>query len=739
MTMDSNMKDAKTLDAKPDIDAPPKKGILRRVFSILWRITRILLFLIAIVPMIFFWWSFLGIIIGFLFYLFSKDPTWKFHGMVLAFVHGFTTLLVEGVSVFYLLAGAGIIFLYCVSASFILFINWLVKMIRKKPLFKWQLVKWFRTLPSKGRKGIKFAAFVAPIVMWSVVSLDFGVMFDNKPQLLWVYAPSTVNIGEEFSIMVQAWDRYERLSGGYGGRVDFSLKSYNLSTFGLINSPLAQLPSPYTFTGKLISLGFIPAYLKNDGKDNGRHVFMGQINTTGIHYILVNDTVTGNTYWSNPILVKNFTTSDQKLYWGDLHSHSLMSDGSGTPEHSFDFARYVACLDFHALTDHGEDLSVYGLTDWGFGIVRAAANNAYDPGEFVTFQGVEWTPHYPPAFSVDFGHYTCIFSGDELPYLGAHVQTSPAALWNMLDEFCSSTGDKALAMPHHTIRLTFIQDWTYVNSTYVKLAEVSSVHGECLFGGYDPRNYRGSVDLPAEPVNGAAIIDAFKMGHRMTLCASGDNHDGHPGHSLSHTDAYIGHQWPFAIDHSRNGHPYPSSLTAAHAVNLTREGVWEALENQRIFANSDYGRPILNFSINGVAVGDGSTVIVATNTTQRNISIFLAQDGAPAPRKATAASVNLNWVPDWNATIEIIKNGVIWNSTAVNGPLSKLELTDSLVINGTSYTGCIESDGNYYINQYSDNPVDPLTLNTGGADFYLVRVVGANGRTTFAGPIWVTT
>jgi len=128
---------------------------------------------------------------------------------------------------------------------------------------------------------------------------------------------------------------------------------------------------------------------------------------------------------------------------------------------------------------------------------------------------------------------------------------------------------------------------------------------------------------------------------------------------------------------------------------------------------------------------------VATNTTQRNISIFLAQDGAPAPSKFTAASVTSSWVPDWNATIEIIKNGEMWNKTIVSTPISSFTLTDSSMINGTSYNESIESGGNYYINKYSDNPIDPLTLNTNGADFYLVRVVGNNGRTTYLGPIWV--
>jgi hypothetical protein len=57
---------------------------------------------------------------------------------------------------------------------------------------------------------------------------------------------------------------------------------------------------------------------------------------------------------------------------------------------------------------------------------------------------------------------------------------------------------------------------------------------------------------------------------------------------------------------------------------------------------------------------------------------------------------------------------------------------------GTRYEkSCQKRGNNYYINQYSENPIDPSTLNTNGYDFYLIRVVGDNGRLSYAGPIWV--
>jgi len=267
--------------------------------------------------------------------------------------------------------------------------------------------------------------------------------------------------------------------------------------------------------------------------------------------------------------------------------------------------------------------------------------------------------------------------------------------------------------------------------------EVTSVHGECLYD--NELNYRGSVDLPATPIPGSSVIDALSMGYRMTFIANGDNHDGHPGHSISHTRVRVGHQYPYTLYNARNGHPYPSGITAVYATSLTRDGVFSGLESGQVYANSDYGRPILDFSINDVPVGYNSTVFVATPTTPRNLTIFIAQDGSPAAGLNQAATAGVGWVPNWGAAIEIIKNGVIWQSIQLSTPFGIITIADTDAITGTHYDGCIEgADSNYYINGNSANPVDPSSLNTGGMDYYTIRVVGANGRTSYIGPIWVS-
>ncbi|TXT61267.1 MAG: hypothetical protein BAJALOKI2v1_40059 [Promethearchaeota archaeon] len=128
-----------------------------------------------------------------------------------------------------------------------------------------------------------------------------------------------------------------------------------------------------------------------------------------------------------------------------------------------------------AITDHAE-IMLYNPT--ALNDIESSTNQANDPNNFVAFQGIEYT-------NVETGHYICIFEGEQLlksPVLDSYfIVKKPNQLWSILDNFTYETNTRALALPHHTTKKSYMQDWTYVNPKYVKLAEVTSVHGECLF------------------------------------------------------------------------------------------------------------------------------------------------------------------------------------------------------------------------------------------------------------------
>ncbi|MCP4716596.1 MAG: hypothetical protein GY868_15855, partial [Deltaproteobacteria bacterium] len=98
--------------------------------------------------------------------------------------------------------------------------------------------------------------------------------------------------------------------------------------------------------------------LKNT--EGGTHIFEARLSSPGIYSFSAadkNKTISGT---SNPVLCSR-KHPDQRIYWGDLHGHSQLSDGTGTPDDYFAYARYVSGLDVAALTDHDA---------WGFELLE---------------------------------------------------------------------------------------------------------------------------------------------------------------------------------------------------------------------------------------------------------------------------------------------------------------------------------------------------------------------------------
>jgi hypothetical protein len=156
-----------------------------------------------------------------------------------------------------------------------------------------------------------------------------------------------------------------------------------------------------------------------------------------------------------------------------------------------------------------------------------------------------------------------------------------------------------------------------------------------------------------------------------------------------------------------------------------------------MIAASDYGRPYVRFSINDIEPGQESSVVtVSDETSLRRIEIFLAQDGSPIAGYKHAA-VPWSSSPSWDTVIQVFKNGDLWAEVPVDSPLAKMSLNDTESITGTSYDDYIERDGDWYINNHSLTAVNPSTLNTGGEDYYFVRIIQDGMRITAIGPIWV--
>ncbi len=577
----------------------------------------------------------------------------------------------------------------------------------------------------------KKLSFIGKIILissilssWIVLFIDFNVMYNNNKTSMWIHCPSMVVENEDFEITVEAWDRYERLAGGYNGKVSFGIESYNYTSLEEIKA-VSDLPNDYEFTSNFIWKGLVPAYNIGDD-DNGKRTFIIKISTPGIHYIKLKEKNTLEKYRSNPIIVKPENIYFKNLFWGDLHGHTSYSDGSGTPEEAYEFARDVALLDFAALTDHSEMFPRLGDVDLldRFQNYIDITNEFNDDGEFATIVAMEWTPWISGrGTSFPTQHINIYFENDDMPFYSSLTHSDPEEIYKAIEK---ESDDQFLSWTHHSIRSTMPSDFGFYDEDINTMAEIYSCHGSCECAGKD-NLYTQAQELDGD---GYSIRDALKMGRKFGLMASGDSHDGRLGHSISHTNAQALNQQPYTAAGYRYGTPYPNGLTGIYSDTLDRNSIFKALQKRSAYATTWINRHYIEFSINGLTVGvNDSTLQVPKLDFTREITILLCADGISLkPNKITKIE-----------EVEIFKNSELWKIYEnLDESLVKITENDTSLITGTEYEECIKrEDDKWYIHERSIKPVDPDDLDTNGVDYYYVRMQDSEGGAAWIGPIWV--
>ena len=263
-----------------------------------------------------------------------------------------------------------------------------------------------------------------------------------------------------------------------------------------------------------------------------------------------------------PIVVRRSTT---RLYWADLHGHTRFSDGTGTPDDYFRYARDVARLDAIALTDHDH---------WGLdplderperqAEILALARAYHAPNRFVTLPGYEWT-------SWLHGHRHVLSFDDTLEIASSldSETDSPDELWAFL------RGKPVLTFAHHSAGEPVATNWHFAPDPELEpVTEIASVHG-----------MSEAADAPS-PVaggfEGQFVRDVLRHGARLGFIGSGDSHDGHPG--LAQIAAGQG------------------GLAGLVARGLDRASLHAALKARRTFATNGI-RAWLDVSLDGVPMG----------------------------------------------------------------------------------------------------------------------------------------
>ncbi len=286
--------------------------------------------------------------------------------------------------------------------------------------------------------------------------------------------------------------------------------------------------------------------------------------------------------------------SPYRIFYGNLHAHTSISDGEQRPDDAFAYARDVGGLDFMAVTDHGEQIY---LGEWDE--IVNSANHYNEDGVFVAIYGFEFA-------DVLQGHL-CVWN-------------SSTNLYNLLlPEFYDwiVLHPEALAGFNHPGQ----QVGDFNNTAFVDNETAQRIIGIEAFNA-DTTSYEQYFP---------EYIKALDNGWQVAPTAGQDNHDANWG--------------------SRN-----AMRTAVLAANLTRGDILDALSKKRFYATNDANIQI-HFTGNGnemgsIVVGSSLTLNLTINDPDnepiRNATIF-SNGGTVVYQESLSGSR-----PSVNITIEPI-------------------------------------------------------------------------------------
>ncbi len=295
--------------------------------------------------------------------------------------------------------------------------------------------------------------------------------------------------------------------------------------------------------------------------------------------------------------------AQEKVFFGNLHSHTSYSEGYGTPREAYKHARDVAKLDFLALTEHNHAEAV-GDDNKGIGLDHALYNGAgaeslisvakamTQDGAFVALYGQEFS-------TISSGNHVNVFDVGEV--IGVPKGRFDELL-RFLGDHKDSAGRPAVVMfnhPKNTLELLAreygrddfngVQDWVKRMGAVTRLIQI--INGPGQVGGDDHR--------PARP-DEEAFRKFLNMGYKLAPTADQDNH-------------------------KKNWGTATPARTAVVATELTKEKVLDALRHRHVYATEDKNLRVV-IKVNGRLCGDVLPVPASSNLT---ISYDIRDDDEP--------------------------------------------------------------------------------------------------------------
>ena len=267
-----------------------------------------------------------------------------------------------------------------------------------------------------------------------------------------------------------------------------------------------------------------------------------------------------------------------QVFWGDVHGHTSHSDGKGSLDDYFTYARDVSKLDFVIVTDHdfGNGKPTWWMPGETWTLTQNKADEYTVKGEFVAIAGYEWTSASK--------YWTDVGEGN----ISERLFPGPPRFYN----------HKNVYFPKRVDHLLSAKDPAHMSPDLLAKAVqkhgglIHNAHPNALPDARDQFDYKPSCySVIANTEIGSDSLfgtngKAYQIGWEQVVCDF-LNRGGRTGF-VKGTDTHEGK---------------PAARTAVFAKELTREAIFDALRHRRNYAVSNT-RLVLDFKINGRYMGE---------------------------------------------------------------------------------------------------------------------------------------
>jgi hypothetical protein len=287
-------------------------------------------------------------------------------------------------------------------------------------------------------------------------------------------------------------------------------------------------------------------------------------------------------------------------YFGNFHSHSEYSDGTGLPSGDFVYADAANCMDFLGISEHNHVSAGMSLSSWNLG--RAQAQAARTP-TFLALYGMEWGVISGGGHVIVYGVPNLLGwdAGQYDTFVAKNDYTGTAGLFSTLNNF-GGNAFATLAHPNNS-------DYNGIMSVYNSQAD-NAIVGTAVENGPSTSTNTTYSDPPTSMSYLTFYRNMLARGYHLGPTIDHDNHNVTHGHTAL-------------------------SRTVVLATSLTENEILSSMRKMQFYASQDCSGYV-NFKINNNTLGSivsnagapNITVTASTSNPVTSLKIYSGVSGS---------------------------------------------------------------------------------------------------------------